>query len=378
MLFWNLDRLEFVRRACGEHPTGNAWQPALERLRTEADVALARPVASVMDKPQTPPSGDKHDYYSLGSYWWPDPARPGGLPYVRHDGLLNPEVEQTDRRTLEELLKDAEILTLAGFFFGDERYARRAAQRLRVWFLDPAMRMHPHLEYGQAIPGVCTGRDIGIIDTWFLCRLPDILDLLTGEQVLSDGEAAAIRDWLGQYLHWLQSSAHGQSESRQHNNHGVWYDVQVATFAAATGRTQDARRVLEAASSTRLAPQIAPDGSQPHELARTLSFSYSCFNLQAMFELAALGSALGVDLWHWRDETGRSLRGALDFLVPYADPACAWPHPQIVDKGRTALLPLLRRGTLALNEPAYETAIRQHPEHAAQRMQLVWPRSSAS
>ena len=376
MMFYRLDRLASVRRAAENQPAAeNPLRPALDRLRTEADEALKRPAASVMDKARAGASGDKHDYYSLGSYWWPDPAKPDGLPYIRRDGQRNPEGSQGDGPALGSLLKDAETLALAGFFFRDDRFSRRAAGRLRTWFLDPDTRMNPHLEYGQAIPGICTGRDIGIIDTQALRCLPDLLDLLHGDDSLSGEETAAIREWLGTYLRWLLSSKHGQSEAQQHNNHGTWYDVQVAALALGTGQTGEARRVLEAAPERRFASQIAPDGSQPHELARTLSLSYSAYNLLAMFELATLGEAAGLDLWHWRGDGGRSLRGALDFLAPYADPAKPWQHEQIIDKGRESLLPLLRRGALAFGEAAYDRCFDQHPEHAWQRVQLLWPKA---
>ena len=66
----------------------------LTALRAEADQALAEPPRSVMDKPFLPPSGNKHDYISQGPYWWPDPEKADGLPYIRRDGEVNPEVRK--------------------------------------------------------------------------------------------------------------------------------------------------------------------------------------------------------------------------------------------------------------------------------------------
>ena len=42
----------------------------------EADRAMSEGPFSVMDKPVTPPSGDKHDYMSQAPYFWPDPSKP--------------------------------------------------------------------------------------------------------------------------------------------------------------------------------------------------------------------------------------------------------------------------------------------------------------
>jgi hypothetical protein len=43
-----------------------------------------------MDKTKTPPSGDKHGYLSEALYWWPDPSKQDGMPYIRRDGETIP------------------------------------------------------------------------------------------------------------------------------------------------------------------------------------------------------------------------------------------------------------------------------------------------
>ena len=34
-------------------------------------------------------AGGKHDFFSEGDYWWPDPRNPDG-PYIQRDGMTNP------------------------------------------------------------------------------------------------------------------------------------------------------------------------------------------------------------------------------------------------------------------------------------------------
>ena len=322
-------------------------RPAWDALRARADALLDRGPWSVVDNDFVPPSGDNHDYASFGSYWWPDPDKPDGLPYVRRDGLLNPETDaRSDNHALLNTAEAARVLSLAYVLGGDERYARRAALVLRQCFLDEATRMNPHLRYGQAISGITEGRGIGIIDTKALLDVVDAARLLEQEDApgWSEADAAGLRAWCAAYLDWLRTSDLGRDESRTTNNHGTYYDAQVASLALFVGRDDVARRVLTEAVARRLDVQVNPNGSQPKELARTRSWDYSTMNLLGLMRLAELGERAGVDLWHAPAPDGGEplLKRAADYLAPYADPAVAWPHEQILalDRGRL-LHPLL-------------------------------------
>lgn len=354
-----------------------ALQPALTRLREEADGALQQAPVSVMDKELAPPSGDKHDYMSFGPYWWPDPEKEDGLPFIRRDGEVYPGSQAGDRQALGAVIAGVETLALAYWYTRNEAYAAHAARLLRVFFLDPATRMNPHLEYGQAIPGRVLGRGVGIIDTGGLPRLVDAIGLLAASPAWTPTDQSGMVAWCAAYLHWLLTSAHGIDEWRAANNHGTYYDMQVAALALFVGQTDLARQVLAESTVRRIEPQIAPDGSQPHELARTKALGYSIMNLNGMFALAALGEKVGLDLWRYVPLHGGGLRAALDWLAPYADPAVEWPYPQIVPMSRAALFPLLYRGAIIYRDPAYEAAIAKLPpdEIAAHRARLLYRES---
>jgi hypothetical protein len=77
------------------------------------------------------------------------------------------------------------------------------------------------------------------------------------------------------------------------------------------------------------------------------------FLLGAFFQLATIGDRVGVDLWRHRTADDRSLRAALDYLVPFAAGDRAWPHPQITPFRAGELHWLLRRAAVAWNEPRY-------------------------
>jgi len=381
---WDLPRvfcLDPVRLAKSKRRVAagdKSLRPAIERLRAEAKQALKAGPFSVMDKRLTPESGDKHDYMSLGPYWWPDPKKPDGLPYIRRDGRVNPEsrTNDTDRPAFGRMTSAVETLAAACYFTGDNRYAEHAARLLRVWFLEPATRMNPHLQFGQAIPGRTKGRDIGIIDTARLTRLLDAIGLLESSQAWTAGDKRRMREWCAAYLKWLRTSPHGLGEEKKHNNHGTWYDAQVVSLALYVGEEETARRMLEKVKARRIDKHIEPDGRQPHELARTKSLGYSRMNLDGFFCLAAMGRKLGIDLWDYESPDGRGLRKALDFLAPYADPDKKWPHEQISNYRAGDLFSLLRRGAIVYNDDKYEAIIRKIPqsEIAASRTNLFWPR----
>lgn len=363
--------LKQARRHAGA--ADSSLLPAFEELKANADAALQMGPFSVVHKIAVPPSGNKHDYMSVGSYWWPDPAKPDGLPYIRRDGERNPEIEKSDRGTLEKMAQAATTLALAYALTGEARYADHATLLLRTWFLDPSTRMNPHLKYAQAIAGITEGRGIGIIDTMQLTGIPDAVAMLEGSAAWSADNTIGLKQWFAEYLRWLRESGHGKDEAGEHNNHGTWYDVQVVTYALFTGERQFAREILSTVGENRIAKHISPDGSQPHELARTLSLTYSALNLKGLFGLALLGEHTGVDLWHFETADGRGIRKALDFLVPFADPAVPWPYQQIVEFNLDDLRQLLHIAAVKYGAPEYSTRVEIADEDQNQRFRLLFP-----
>ncbi|MFD4410908.1 alginate lyase family protein [Streptomyces sp. NPDC058475] len=309
---------------------------AVANVTARADNWLDQGPWTVVDKPKPAPGGDVHDYLSQAPYWWPSQPRtadnPWGCPYVQRDGQRNPEVDTgTDRQDVEKVFDSTYDLSLAWYYTGKKQYAQKAASVLRAWFLAPDTRMNPNLDHGQFIPCKYDGRAIGIID--FSQSYTSVLDAIaildTGAPGWSKSDRTAMRAWNTDFRDWLVNSDFGKEEGAAKNNHGTFYDMQLAALAYATGDQDLARRTVLNARSLRIDPQIAADGSQPQELARTRSWHYSTFDLVAYTRLAAIGRHVGVNLWSYQGPDGQSLFKAVDYLLPAATGAEPWNHPEL-------------------------------------------------
>ena len=349
---------------------------AVGKIIRDADKCLKAAPESVMDKSKVPPSGSKHDYMSIAPYFWPDPSKPNGLPYMRQDGKVNPDSkneENTDHIRLGRTIDRIETLALAYYFTHEKKYADHAAKLIKVWFLNPDTQMNPNLNFGQAIAGKNDGRGEGILDARRMGLVLDSANLIGNSSDFTEANQKALMQWMANYYDWLMKSPNGKAERAATNNHGTWFDVQAAHLALGLGKKDEAKKIIDAARTKRINVQIEPDGKQPQELARTASFSYSCMNLDAFFKLANLGDHAGVDLWRKNNKDAHSLRKALDFLVPYLDkPPATWPYKQIKDIDESSMLRVLRLAALAYDAPEYEAIIKKYDEAPKETFQVLY------
>jgi len=277
--------------------------------------------------------GGKHDYFSEGDYWWPNPKDPGG-PYIRRDGYSNPANFNAHREALIRLSLHVPALTAAWLITHDARYARHAALHLRAWFLDPATKMNPSLTYAQAIWGITPGRGIGIIDTLHLVEVTRAARHLEKAEVFTPTQIGGMRGWFAQYLDWMRTSKNGKEEERAKNNHGTCWAVQAAAFAALTGNGEAMALCRDRFRDDLLPTQLAPDGSFPLELARTKPYSYSLFDLDMLAAVCQIASAEDMpedDLWQFRLPNGNRYKKAVDFMFPYIQDKSKWPYKQDVE-----------------------------------------------
>lgn len=324
-------------------------KPALEQLLKAADKSLSFSPVSVMDKKDLPPSGNKHDYMSIAPYWWPDPKKPDGLPYIRKDGEVNPEVRNyTDKEYLTGLCEHIYQLSLAYYFSGKHAYADHAARLIRTWFIDTATRMNPNLNYGQAVKGVTEGRAEGLIDTRHYIFLIDGINLITGSKSWNAADRRSMQSWFREFLNWMQTSNIGIEEMNALNNHAVWYDAQRLAIALFIEDRKQADRIMEHVVAG-LDRQMDDSGAFPRELTRTISLHYSIFILNAYFVIAELSKGTSIDLWKHRTSSGKSLQKGLEFIAPYLAGEKAWTWPQIREFNYSNAYPVMWMGARNLN-----------------------------
>jgi hypothetical protein len=346
------------------------------KLIKQADAALLAKPQSVMDKTLVAASGDKHDFFSYGPYWWPDPKKPDGLPYIKRDGYLYPKARTgTDSVAFWRTCNNAEVLAYAYYFTGRDDYAKKAAEVIRVWFLNPETAMNPSANYGQAIPGRINGRGEGVIEMRHLILITEAIALIEPSGAWTKGDQSAFRHWLEQYYDWLNHIKLSIDETSMENNHMSWRDVQLVQFSFVLGKPDYARTLLQKEFPRLLDMQVKSKGEQERELVRADPLEYSLFNLEALFHLAVLGDYVGVDCWKITAKDGGGLYAALDYLAPYTDPGLPWPQAEVRIVNRKRLLPLLTEAYAQHKDIRYKSLLDKFsgdgddPDH----WRLFWP-----
>lgn len=221
-------------------------------------------------------------------------------------GLYDPESDNFDRTRLQRLFDDTTVLALAWKATGELNYAEHAAQHIRHWFISEDSQMNPHLRYAQVNPmddSEGSGKS-GLIEMKDLYYLLDAVRFLEQSECFGEAGRTGLNDWLTIYLDWLLTSDQGIFEWKSRNSHGTCFDPQTTSIAAYLG-DQTLLHATFRTSRERLMTQFDPDGTQPHEMTRTQTAHYCCFNLQSWVNLVNLAARCGDSLWQFEGLTGR-------------------------------------------------------------------------
>ena len=299
-------------------------------------------------------AGGKHDFFSEGDYWWPNPLS-ADSPYIQKDGLTNPDNFTAHRKAMIRFSRIVGALASAYKITGDTKYVQHALKHCRAWFVDTATMMHPNLLYAQAIKGRFTGRGIGIIDTIHFMEVVQGLMAIYPPGGNGTDALADIRKWFEAYLRWLTTHKYGQDEMNAANNHGTCWVMQVAVFAKFTQNDTLLNFCRNRFKTVLLPNQLAADGSFPQELKRTKPYGYSIFNLDAMVTLCQTLSDKHDNLFAYKLPDGRSVEQAIAYLYPYVADKGKWPFAKDVmywDEWPVAQ-PFLVFGAAAYNNRAW-------------------------
>jgi len=300
------------------------------RILKAADAALTQEPVTVTAAHSERSQGGLHDYFSQSDYWWPDPKNPGG-PYIRRDGLSNPENFPNHRDALIRLSVMAPALVAAWRLTRDKRYSAHFVKHLKAWFVDEATKMNPNLQYAQAVLGVSPGRGIGIIDTLQLVELVRGARVLEAWKGISAADADAIRAWFAAYVTWMTTSKNGNDEEHEKNNHGTCWILQVAEFSQFAKRPDLTAHCVERFKTVIVPDQIAKDGSLPLELARTKPYSYSLFDTDVLSGVCQSLSTRADNLWAFKGPNGVGVGDAVAFMEPYIADKAKWPFAKDVE-----------------------------------------------
>lgn len=329
----NLLLLSLFLRSSFSLPAQNALGKVTKVLKketlTQAQWALTQAPITVTAAQCERSAGGLHDFYSEGDYWWPNPDDPQG-PYIQRDGQSNPSNFTAHRQAMVRFSQIIGALASAYCLTKNEKYVEQAFVHLRAWFIDEATRMNPSLLYAQAIKGRTTGRGIGIIDMIQMMEVAQGIRVMEKAKSVNPAELQQIKNWFAQYLQWVTTHQYGIDEREAKNNHGTCWVMQVAVFAKLTG-SEDLIEYCKNRFKTVLLPnQMDSDGSFPLELRRTKPYGYSLFNLDAMTSVCHILSDEKENLWDFALPDGRTLKKAIEFMVPFVANKTSWTYPKDV------------------------------------------------
>jgi hypothetical protein len=294
-----------------------------ERVLKKADKFMTESPVTITSASSPRSAGGLHDFFSEGDYWWPDPQNPEG-PYIQKDGMTNPDNFVAHRKAMVRLSIQSATLTAAYMITHETKYALKAIEHFKAWFVNDETKMNPHLLYAQAIKGKFTGRGTGLIDTIHLTEVARSILILGNAGLIDPADLALMKKWFSDYLQWLMTHQYGKDEMNAKNNHGSCWVMQASAFAQLAGDERIMELCRRRFKEVLLPNQMAADGSFPLELARTKPYGYSIFNLDILAAVCQILSNDFDNLWEFTLPDGRNMKKGIEFLFPFIADKSKW------------------------------------------------------
>ena len=220
---------------------GTSMEPSINIEKIDSARIISASNIYLNDEPATITSfiairsaGGKHDFFSEGDYWWPNPNDPDG-PYIQRDGMTNPNNFVAHRKAMVRLSIRSAALTAAYKITHNKKYALKAIEHFIAWFVNDETKMNPHMLYAQAIKGKFTGRGIGIIDAIHLIEVARSIKIIENAELFNPSDLTKIKKWFEDFVGWLTTHQYGKDEMNAKNNHGTCWVMQVAAYAQLVG-----------------------------------------------------------------------------------------------------------------------------------------------
>jgi len=313
-----------------------------DRVLAEAAAALKRPVKTITSTPRE--GTEANTFYSE-----PEPPEATGTPV--------PAAETPPFRAHAEALIDfstaVATLTAAFVLTHEDRYAARAGEHLKAWFVEPETSMKPDLENTYANQKTVNALAAGIVDGVALAEIARSIQFLV--DALAPEDLAAIKSWFKSFHDWL-NTARTPVIARDTRDHtaSAWLLI-----ASATARLLGDDAALNACrhrfKSPTLRNQIQATGVFHHEVIGEAPYRNSLFNFDMLTGACELLSTPFASLWPYELEDGPGMRAVAAFLYPVIKEPARWPYP--ADLVRFREVPRRRPGLLltgrAYTRPEY-------------------------
>lgn len=325
LIYYNIDDLNKIKE---EYKVSGKYSKDIKNLSDLVEPFSDREPFTITKYESPLGTSALNDYLSDSPYWWPDPDDPNA-PYIRKDGLRNPDRFMEHKREMQAFYKAFSTIAFSAFFTDDPVMIEKANKFLRVWFIEDNTKMNPNLKYSQLVRNRTKKRGVGIIEGRRFAFMVDAINLLQIHGFLEENVYEGVQKWYKEFLVWLTESFYGLDEKQRGNNHSTWWAVQIAAISSFVGNQSEIENVNEYSKEFLLDNQIDSNGRQPLEEERTNSLSYSVFNVTAHSFLSSSLYSHGIDNWNYQNKNGKTLTNVIDFLVPYVKDPSSWELEQI-------------------------------------------------
>jgi hypothetical protein len=223
----------------------------------------------------------------------PGAAPPRPLAVIHYEGLVNTDARRVETVKHLEDMDAAALLLEVWQATGDPAAARRCREYVLAWA-------------GVYKP---TGNDV---------NENKLLPLFTAYEAMRndfpEAERRHVDSWMSE-IAAKQLEAAKDPTARLTNRHTKRLGI-IAVIGLALGR-QEWLNYAWAGAREFVGSQLYADGTS-YDLENRDTLTYHCSALRPLVSLAVLASRNGRDLYSWKAPSGSSLKGSVDYVVPFA------------------------------------------------------------